>query len=57
MAYTDSGRLRSVTAKNGTTPLTYYEYDEHDRLIAQCDVVNNQRRILNYGANGLSGET
>ncbi|WP_296235218.1 RHS repeat domain-containing protein [Pseudomonas sp. UBA4617] len=57
LAYTDSGRLRSVTAKNGTTPLTYYEYDEHDRLIAQCDVVNNQRRILNYGANGLSGET
>lgn len=57
LAYTDSGRLRSVTAKNGTTPLTYYEYDEHDRLIAQCDVVNNQRRILNYGANGLCGET
>ncbi|HEN8799880.1 TPA: hypothetical protein U8251_002472 [Pseudomonas putida] len=57
LAYTDSGRLRSVTAKGGTTPLTYYEYDEHDRLIAQCDVVNNQRRILNYGANGLSGET
>ncbi len=57
LAYTDSGRLRSVTAKGGTTPLTYYEYDEHDRLIAQYDVVNNQRRILNYGANGLSGET
>ncbi|QHG65578.2 RHS repeat-associated core domain-containing protein [Pseudomonas putida] len=57
LAYTDSGRLRSVTAKGGTTPLTYYEYDEHDRLIAQCDVANNQRRILNYGANGLSGET
>ncbi|MBV4543201.1 RHS repeat-associated core domain-containing protein [Pseudomonas vlassakiae] len=57
LAYTDSGRLRSVTAKNGTTPLTYYEYDEHDRLIAQCDVVKKQRRIFNYGANGLSGET
>lgn len=57
LTYTESGRLRSVTAKNGTTPLTYYEYDEHDRLIAQSDVVNNQRRILNYGANGLSGET
>jgi len=57
LAYTDSGRLRSVTAKGATTPLTYYEYDEHDRLIAQYDVVNNQRRILNYGANGLSGET
>lgn len=57
LAYTESGRLRSVTAKGGTTPLTYYEYDEYDRLIAQCDVVNNQRRILNYGANGLSGET
>jgi len=57
LAYTESGRLRSVTAKGSTTPLTYYEYDEHDRLIAQCDVVRKQRRILNYGANGLSGET
>jgi len=57
LAYTDSGRLRSVTAKGAATPLTYYEYDEHDRLIAQWDAASNKRRILNYAGNDQSGET
>lgn len=57
LAYTNSGRLRSVTAKGAITPLTYYEYDEYDRLIAQWDAASNQRRILSYSGDRLNGET
>lgn len=57
LAYTETGRLRSVTAKGQTLPLTYYEYDGHDRLIAQWDAASKQRRVLDYSINGLCSET
>lgn len=57
LAYSETGRLRSVTEKDQTTPVTYYEYDEHDRLISQWQATDKQRRVLAYSGPVLCGET
>lgn len=57
LAYSETGRLRSVTKKGESQPLTYYEYDESDRLICQWDSANQQRRILTYSGEQRCAET
>lgn len=57
LAYSDTGRLRSVTEKGQTTPSTYYEYDEDDRLVSQWFEADKQRRILAYTEDTLCAET
>ncbi|AIZ33404.1 RHS repeat-associated core domain-containing protein [Pseudomonas parafulva] len=57
LAYSDTGRLRSVTEKGQPTPSTYYEYDENDCLISQWIAADNQRRVLAYTGDVLCGET
>ena len=56
LRYTLSGRLQSVTAKDGKTLITRYEYDERDRLAAQWDEKAQQRRVLIYSGDQLCGE-
>ena len=57
LAYSDTGRLRSVTEKGQAAPSTYYEYDENDCLLSQWIATSNQRRILAYAGGVLCGET
>ena len=57
LAYSDTGRLRSVTEHGQAGPSTYYEYDEHDCLISQWVATGNQRRVLAYTDDVLCGET
>lgn len=57
LAYSETGKLRSVTAKGQTLPLTYYEYDEADQLIAQYVAATQQRRILSYAEGRVCAET
>lgn len=57
LAYSETGKLRSVTAKGQTLPLTYYEYDEADQLIAQYIAATQQRRILSYANGRVCAET
>ncbi len=57
LAYSDTGRLRSVTEKDQATPSTYYEYDENDCLVSQWIAADQQRRILAYTNDVLCGET
>ncbi|NIF15774.1 RHS repeat-associated core domain-containing protein [Pantoea sp. Cy-639] len=57
LAYSDTGRLRSVTGKDQATPSTYYEYDENDCLVSQWIAADKQRRVLAYAGDVLCGET
>ncbi|WP_342651092.1 RHS repeat-associated core domain-containing protein [Pseudomonas sp. REB1044] len=57
LAYSDTGRLRSVTEKNQDTPSSYYEYDENDCLVSQWISTAEQRRVLAYTDDVLCGET
>nr|WP_314875704.1 RHS repeat-associated core domain-containing protein [uncultured Pseudomonas sp.] len=57
LAYSDTGRLRSVTEKNQDTPSSYYEYDENDCLVSQWIATDKQRRVLAYTGDDLCAET
>lgn len=57
LAYTDTGRLRSIITADQSTPLTYYEYDERDRLISQWDATLQQYRVLAYSGEVQCAET
>lgn len=56
LSYTSVGQLQSVSTAEGGKPNSTYEYDERGRLAGQWDEVNQQRRILEYCDEQLSGE-
>lgn len=55
LSYTVTGRLASVTGKDGKL-ITRYEYDEENRLSLQWDEKVQQSRTLIYSGDALCGE-
>jgi len=56
LTYTATGQLQSVIAPATSALCTTYEYDEFNRLAAQWDGANKQRRVLQYSDDQLCGE-
>lgn len=57
LSYTPAGQLQCVKKAADEKPAATYEYDEQGRLAAQWDEANQQRRVLAYSGDQLTGES